>query len=547
MAAASTSAASSAIGRATTEPRAAPTGTGASEASARPRWLVFAVVGTFAVLASTAYELLVRQPGAYLPEPSTARSLARAAPVVGAALGLGVFAAARRGALMALPSAAGPHCLSLLALLAGCSGAVLHVGFRDADLLPVAVLGIGCASALVSTLTGALLLGETARPLARLGALDAVVRPFRLFLGGGALAVVVGAASLVGFLRSGAIHGMALALFSLLWTSASRHLFPNGGRARYRDALPAYTAFAASASVLLLAERWVPIPELASQPGHVVFSESSAHARYVVSEYQAHFSLFVDGELRISGLDDYRYSEALVHPVLASAPARGRCLVIAAGDGGVARELVRYSDVTEITLVVPDLALPALARRSAWLKARQAGALDDPRVTLVEAEALPWLESGSDRYDVAIVDAPDPFRYAHGIHYTRYFYQALRRRLTPSGRAAIQATSTSRSERTRNIIGETLRSAGFSVLPYRAPVPALGEWGFFLAAEGPLTRPIGLPSTLELPLRFLNDETLRALFEEPTPTWEAPAEPSLLYRQTAVDVFREELETHTAL
>jgi spermidine synthase len=47
--------------------------------------------------------------------------------------------------------------------------------------------------------------------------------------------------------------------------------------------------------------------------------------------------------------------------------------------------------------------------------------------------------------------------------------------------------------------------------PYHAYVPSFGEWGFVLAG----TREYNLPATIPAGLRFLNVETLPALFQFP--------------------------------
>ena len=51
--------------------------------------------------------------------------------------------------------------------------------------------------------------------------------------------------------------------------------------------------------------------------------------------------LFLDGRLQVSGRDEYRYHEALVHPAMAAARTR-RVLVLGGGDGLAAREVLRY-------------------------------------------------------------------------------------------------------------------------------------------------------------------------------------------------------------
>ena len=72
-----------------------------------------------------------------------------------------------------------------------------------------------------------------------------------------------------------------------------------------------------------------------------------------------------------------------------------------------------------------------------------AGAYDDPRVTLVHADARAYLADASEPYDTIIVDVTDPL--AGGPSYrifTREFYTLARERLGPGGMIAVQAEST---------------------------------------------------------------------------------------------------------
>ena len=115
--------------------------------------------------------------------------------------------------------------------------------------------------------------------------------------------------------------------------------------------------------------------------------------------------LFLDGDLQFSSLDEYRYHEALVHPVMAG--AHQRVLVLGGGDGLALREVLRYPDVAEAVEVELDRAVVELARTR--LAGLNGGSLDDPRVQIVIADAFRWLrEADAGQFDAVIVDMPDP-------------------------------------------------------------------------------------------------------------------------------------------
>jgi len=171
--------------------------------------------------------------------------------------------------------------------------------------------------------------------------------------------------------------------------------------------------------------------------------------------------------------------------LLAGAPRR--VLVLGGGDGLAVREILKHASVEEVTLVDIDPAMTDLGANFPPLVELNAAALRDPRVHVVNDDAMLWLESPGEPFDAAIVDFPDPNTFALGKLYTRRFYQLLRRRLTETGTVGLQATSPLYAPRSYWCVLRTMESAGFHVRPYHVAVPsfAVGVWGFALAAARP--------------------------------------------------------------
>jgi spermidine synthase len=221
----------------------------------------------------------------------------------------------------------------------------------------------------------------------------------------------------------------------------------------------------------------------------------------------------LNGNLQFSSADEYRYHEALVHPALGLRPQAQRVLVLGGGDGLAVREILKHDAVRSIVLVDLDPEMTRLAQENPLLKELNQGALGDPRVRIVNQDALIWLgengASGSEGlFDAAFVDFPDPHNFSLGKLYTRHFYALLKRRLDPEGVVAVQSTSPLFARRSYWCINRTIQAAGLHVLPYHALVPSFGEWGFVLAA----LRPIEPPTTVIDGLRYLDRGTLASLF-----------------------------------
>jgi spermidine synthase len=240
----------------------------------------------------------------------------------------------------------------------------------------------------------------------------------------------------------------------------------------------------------------------------IVYAKSSHYQRMVVTRGRAGFQLFLNGNLQFSSADEYRYHEALVHPALAVAAAPRRVLVCGGGDGLAVREILKHPAVESVTLVDIDPDMTALSARFPPLAALNNGSLADPRVTVVNDDAMAWLQQTAQTFDAAIVDFPDPNSFALGKLYTTRFYRLLKSRLAPGAAVAVQCTSPLFARSSYWCIVRTMEAAGFYVRPYQTTVPSFGVWGFALAAPSPFEVPAALPEGL----RYLNGETLAGMF-----------------------------------
>jgi len=243
----------------------------------------------------------------------------------------------------------------------------------------------------------------------------------------------------------------------------------------------------------------------------VVYAETSGYQEIVltqsspIAEGPADTRLFLNGDLQFSSIDEYRYHESLVHPVLAG--PRGRVLVLGGGDGLALREVLKYPDVREAVEVELDPAVLRLAERDPRVAGLNGHSMADPRVKVVVADAFAWLRETGDRFDAVIIDMPDPDATATAKLYSQEFYLLARRALAPGGRLVVQAGSPYFAPRTFDCILNTIRAAGLDVTPYHVNVPTFGDWGFALAQDGAVP---DLRVDPPEPLRFLDRPTLDA-------------------------------------
>ena len=155
----------------------------------------------------------------------------------------------------------------------------------------------------------------------------------------------------------------------------------------------------------------------------IVYAKDSEYQRIVLTRGRGSFQLFLNGNLQFSSADEYRYHEALVHPAFGVKPDAQRVLICGGGDGLAVREVLKHPSVREVVLVDLDPAMTDMARRQPMVRTLNGAALDDPRVRVVNADAMVWLqETAVAPFDLALVDFPDPNTYALGKLYTCLLY-----------------------------------------------------------------------------------------------------------------------------
>ncbi|MDP9044505.1 MAG: polyamine aminopropyltransferase [Pseudomonadota bacterium] len=352
----------------------------------------------------------------------------------------------------------------------------------------------------------------------------------------GALAVSIAFPLLLvpqlGLIRTGATFGLLNAAVAIwaLW------LFR--GEVRRLGAHAA--ACAVTVAVLLAAfagaDRVTTFAEDRLYADHVLFSGSTPYQRVVVTASGQGIRLFLNGNLQFHSRDEYRYHEALVHPAMAAQGAPKQVLVLGGGDGLAAREILKYPSVDHVTLVDLDAQVTQLFSTQPMLRELNHDALRSPKLQVINADAYAWLEQDPGRYDVIVVDFPDPTNFSIGKLYTTSFYRLVDQHLSASGYAVVQTTSPLIARKSFWTVATTLEAVGLTTTPYHAHVPSFGEWGFILASR----RPYRLPAALPPGLRFLSPADLPALFDFPLDMARVPAEPNRLSNQVLVQTFEEE-------
>ncbi|MGI9016932.1 MAG: polyamine aminopropyltransferase [Euzebya sp.] len=458
------------------------------------------------------YELALIALGSYLVGSSVTQT-AVVVSVTLSAMGLGALVAKP---LVRWPTRAFAAVETMLGVLGGLSVLVLYAAFAWLDAyVPFLILTavgvgslIGMEIPLLMRMVQQVRAQDASQAVADLSAAD--------YLGAlvGGLAFPFLLLPLLGLLQGTVAVGMLNVVGG--WCIAGL-LFRKALSVRQRRLIDGFAvlAIAVLAVALVWSGRFETTARQALYDSPIVYSERSTYAEIVLTSEPLlgggpqDLRLFLNGDLQFSSLDEYRYHEALVHPAMAG--RHRRVLILGGGDGLALREVLRYDDVAQITLVDLDRAVTQLAMTQPALVRLNDGAFTDPRVRVVNADAFGWMRdtAPASGFDVVIVDLPDADSMETAKLYSVEFYGLIGHALASGGRLVVQGGSPYFAPQAYWSTEASVRTAGYATTAYHVDVPSFGDWGFVLAArqsDAPELR----VARHGPGLRFLSPDVLRA-------------------------------------
>ncbi|MBM7067403.1 polyamine aminopropyltransferase [Actibacterium sp. 188UL27-1] len=217
----------------------------------------------------------------------------------------------------------------------------------------------------------------------------------------------------------------------------------------------------------------------------VVWKEQSPYQSLVVTNNwrKGDIRLFIDGHLQFSETDEYRYHEALVHPVMSMGNAPATVLVLGGGDGLAVREILRHPSVTRIDVVDLDPAMTELGTEFAPVVRLNEGAMLDERVTIINDDAFNYVRQVDIAYDTVIIDFPDPHNEALSKLYSVEFYTMVGRIMAEDAALITQSSSPFFAPRSYWTIAETLDEVFAGRTSFQISIPSFGLWGFHIATK----------------------------------------------------------------
>jgi len=233
----------------------------------------------------------------------------------------------------------------------------------------------------------------------------------------------------------------------------------------------------------------------------VIFSTDTQHQHITLTKRRVSvhtlpvYTLFLNGRTQFSSDDEYIYHDMLVHPSILASARHENILIIGGGDGLALRTALKW-EPKQVTLLELDAQVVKLFSEpyeengislNQPLLELNKNAFNDSRVNVIFGDAFNTIDrfvENSEKFDVIIVDLPDPSHPNLNKLYSARFYNKIYYILAGDGAVSIQSTSPYHAKRAFLTVGVTLREAGFEhVERYHKNVPSFGQWGWTIATK----------------------------------------------------------------
>ena len=171
-------------------------------------------------------------------------------------------------------------------------------------------------------------------------------------------------------------------------------------------------------------------------------SEDSPYGRLTVIGANGMRSIYDNGSI-LANVPDPAAAEDSVHYALLQHFAPRRVLLIGNGINGSISEILKHPTLERIDYAELDPMLIAIYRRLFPREAAQS--FSDPRVHVHEMDGRLYLQSATNKFDVIVVNLPDPANAQLNRFYTTEFFHIVREHIASGGLLALQLHSSAES------------------------------------------------------------------------------------------------------
>lgn len=215
----------------------------------------------------------------------------------------------------------------------------------------------------------------------------------------------------------------------------------------------------------------------------VLFSAQSPFQKVEIIESDSALGkiLTLDDLMMTTEGDEYFYHEMISHIPMMNHKCPKSVLVIGGGDGGTVREVLKHDTVERVVLCEIDGMVIDVCKK--YLPTI-AGKLDDPRVEILVEDAIEFIKTKENEFDIVLIDSTDPMGPGEGL-FTEEFYTNVKKSLKKGGIVAAQSESPVVNKEEIKKMYTLLKKVFPITSTYTSPIPTYpgGYWAWAFCSE----------------------------------------------------------------
>jgi len=198
------------------------------------------------------------------------------------------------------------------------------------------------------------------------------------------------------------------------------------------------------------------------------------------------FRMYLNGNIQFLSLDEKRYHEALVDwskKLIDKNKKDLNVLVVGGGDWLVARNLLKYNNIKNITLIELDPEMVKISKTQKDMVKLNENSFNNPRLKIINSDAFKYVVKTKNKYDYVIADFPDPRDVYTSKLYSKEFYVSIIWLLNKNWVFVTQASSSFFATKAFWSIQKTVKDVFWNSLAYHRYLPSFWDWWFVAAKK----------------------------------------------------------------
>jgi len=232
----------------------------------------------------------------------------------------------------------------------------------------------------------------------------------------------------------------------------------------------------------------------------LIFNKNTFYGDVAVTRTEEQLNFYENG-LLLFNTEDTITNEEVIHYAMSQHDDPKTVLLISGGISGTVNEILKY-DVDRIDYVELDPVLIKVGKQYTTN-------LDNPKINIINNDGRLYVKQTSNRYDVIIIDLPDPSTAQLNRFYSKEFFKELKNILSQNG---LVSTSLISFENYISKEAQVLNSALYNTMKgvYTNVIIIPGSSNFFIASDSYLTYDISL-KVRNLENDYVNKDYLKGI------------------------------------